>query len=341
MQHIVLKHLSGSKTQQVEAFPLSSFSELVIGRDPLAAIRYDPTADHMVSRQHAKIVRDAMNPAQFMICDLNSSNGTYVNHQRIAGAARITPGDFVQLGPGGPGFEFDLEPRPATADFLPATQMVNVVQPPQQQLPSTTVLPSAGNLVGRHGAGLNNTPAFGGAGETATNKSVWHTVGLFAAIIMLLCFFLPWVEMGVSFIKTGMSGWQIAMGSGPAGLKTPSWPLLLLVPLSAVIVAALLGGAMLSKGPGAQEPRLSSFALIIGGVLSALLMMYQYFDLNAQFNQNILGALAQTLVSHTFGWGASLAGGLAMLGCGLLDLRDRRSKPREFTASPGSWMQRQ
>ena len=54
--------------------------------------------------------------------------------------------------------------------------------------------------------------------------------------------------------------------------------------ITATLLAALLGGAMLSKGPGAQAPRLSSFALIIGGVLSALLMMYQYFDLNAQVN---------------------------------------------------------
>jgi S1-C subfamily serine protease len=115
MERIVLRHLTGSKANQVEEFPLSHFSELTIGRDPAAVVRYDPDRDDLVGRQHAKIVRDASDPTQFMIVDTASRNGTFVNKQRIVGSARIMPGDLVQFGPGGPEFQFDLEPRPANA----------------------------------------------------------------------------------------------------------------------------------------------------------------------------------------------------------------------------------
>lgn len=113
MERIVLRHRSGSKANQVEEFPLSHFVELTIGRDPAAVVRYDPDQDDLVGRQHAKIVRDQADQTQFLIVDLSSRNGTFVNKQRIVGTARIAPGDLVQFGPGGPELQFDLEPRPA------------------------------------------------------------------------------------------------------------------------------------------------------------------------------------------------------------------------------------
>ena len=112
MERIVLRHLSGSKANQVEEFPLAHFRELVIGRDPSATVKYDPDRDDLVGRQHAKITQDTSDPTQFLVTDLNSRNGTFVNKQRIVGTARIVPGDSVQFGAGGPEFLFDLEPRP-------------------------------------------------------------------------------------------------------------------------------------------------------------------------------------------------------------------------------------
>jgi len=114
MERIVLRHLSGSKANQVEEFPLSHFRELTIGRDPAATVKYDPDRDDLVGRQHAKVVRDQSNPNDFLISDLGSRNGTFVNKQRIVGTAKIVPGDVVQFGAGGPEFQFDLEPRPAS-----------------------------------------------------------------------------------------------------------------------------------------------------------------------------------------------------------------------------------
>lgn len=111
MQRIVVRHQSGSKVNQVEEFPLNHFTEIIFGRDPSATVKYDPDRDDLVGRQHAKIAPDPNDTSQFMVTDLNSRNGTYVNKQRIASATRIVPGDLIQLGPGGPEFQFDLEPR--------------------------------------------------------------------------------------------------------------------------------------------------------------------------------------------------------------------------------------
>ena len=111
-KRITLRHLSGSRAQQVEEFPLGQLRELVIGRDPAAAVKYDAERDDLVSRRHAKIVQDPTDPTQFTIMDLGSRNGTYVNRQRIVDQVKLTPGDVIQFGPAGPEFQFDLEPRP-------------------------------------------------------------------------------------------------------------------------------------------------------------------------------------------------------------------------------------
>ena len=115
MERIVLRHLNGTKANQVEEFPLNHFKELTIGRDPSSTVKYDPDRDDLVGRAHARIDQDAADPAQFSITDLGSRNGTFVNKQRIVGAARLNAGDVIQLGPGGPEFQFDLEPRPESA----------------------------------------------------------------------------------------------------------------------------------------------------------------------------------------------------------------------------------
>jgi serine protease Do len=112
MERMLIKHLSGSKANQVEEFSLKHHNEIIFGRDLTAAVRYDPDRDDLVGRQHAKIARDPANTDHFFLTDLNSTNGTFMNGQRITGTVPINPGDRVQFGPGGPEFAFDIEPRP-------------------------------------------------------------------------------------------------------------------------------------------------------------------------------------------------------------------------------------
>jgi serine/threonine-protein kinase len=116
IQYIILKHLKGSKAGQIDEFPVVDYKELMIGRDSICTVRYDPEKDDLVSRHHAKIVQDKADLTQFEIIDLGSRNGTYVNKERIipGSETRILPGWVIQFGPGGPELEFDLSPRPVT-----------------------------------------------------------------------------------------------------------------------------------------------------------------------------------------------------------------------------------
>jgi S1-C subfamily serine protease len=130
MQRVVIRHLSGSKVNQVEEFPAEGFTTLTAGRDASAGLRYDPDRDDLVGRRHATIQRDPADPSRFRIEDLGSRNGTYVNRQRIVGSAALTPGDIVQLGPGGPEFEFTLDPLPPNlvkATRVAATPSADIV----------------------------------------------------------------------------------------------------------------------------------------------------------------------------------------------------------------------
>lgn len=115
MQRVVLRHLNASKVNQVEEFPIEGLSELMIGRDPSCNVKYDPDREDLVSRHHAKILIDTPDPISCSVMDLNSRNGTFVNRQRIYSGVKLVPGDIVQLGAGGPEFQFDVDPRPAGA----------------------------------------------------------------------------------------------------------------------------------------------------------------------------------------------------------------------------------
>lgn len=67
-------------------------SELIVGRGATFDIVID---EDMVSRRHAKITtfHDGV-----MLHDLNSTNGTSVNQQKIQGAQRIQANDFITIG---------------------------------------------------------------------------------------------------------------------------------------------------------------------------------------------------------------------------------------------------
>lgn len=113
MEKVILRHLKGSKATQVEEFTLDQFSELILGRDPSAGVRFDPEKDDLVGRQHARIARDPNDKYKFSVTDLNSRNGTYVNKKRVTGQMWLSPGDVVQLGAGGPEIQFDIDPLPS------------------------------------------------------------------------------------------------------------------------------------------------------------------------------------------------------------------------------------
>lgn len=74
-----------------------------LGRHPASDVPFDPELDLEVSARHAAVFKQG---GGFMIRDLGSTNGTYLNGCRVRGDLPLEPGDVVQLGPTGPRVEF-------------------------------------------------------------------------------------------------------------------------------------------------------------------------------------------------------------------------------------------
>jgi pSer/pThr/pTyr-binding forkhead associated (FHA) protein/predicted Ser/Thr protein kinase len=76
-------------------------SVLTVAEDELLIGRQAPGPgklgnDIEISRRHARVTRESN--GQFLIEDLGSTNGTYVNGERIVGAQILKPGDMVEMG---------------------------------------------------------------------------------------------------------------------------------------------------------------------------------------------------------------------------------------------------
>jgi pSer/pThr/pTyr-binding forkhead associated (FHA) protein len=71
-----------------------------LGADPVVVGREAQTAkfviaDPAVSRRHARISRHG---DAYLIEDLGSTNGTFINAERVVGRVPLTPGDLIELG---------------------------------------------------------------------------------------------------------------------------------------------------------------------------------------------------------------------------------------------------
>ncbi len=70
---------------------------LTIGRGDNCGVRFDPFAENIASKQHAFI---ESKPDGFYITDYNSTNGTFLNGQKIS-TAKLNSGDVIQFGKNG------------------------------------------------------------------------------------------------------------------------------------------------------------------------------------------------------------------------------------------------
>jgi serine protease Do len=146
MDRLILRHRKSSRATQIEEFPLASFATLTLGRDPAATIRFDPEKDDLVGRQHASITRDPAEPSRFLLTDLDSRNGTFLNSARVTGSMPLTPGDVIVLGAGGPELEFDLDPRPA-----PALKATRIAATPAETRVGSAAAPAMAPMAGAVG----------------------------------------------------------------------------------------------------------------------------------------------------------------------------------------------
>src|SRR4030067_2750451 len=110
--------------------------EIIIGRDSSSDLVISTKSG---SRRHARLSREG---DQYLIEDLNSSNGTFINDQRLQEKTRLNPGDLVRLGQ-----VFTLEyhaPHPvvkASARQAPAASVKETIVGELSSLHSPTIQP--------------------------------------------------------------------------------------------------------------------------------------------------------------------------------------------------------
>ena len=140
-ERIVIRHMSGKSTTSVEEFPVADNKELTAGREPDCKIKFDADKEDLVSRRHARITIDKTDPLEATLVDLGSTNGTFVNRQRVFTSVHLHPGDMVQLGPGGPEFQFDIEPKIAKPTRMAEVPIPVSASAPTRQaaVPSATI----------------------------------------------------------------------------------------------------------------------------------------------------------------------------------------------------------
>lgn len=112
IEQIIIRHLTGSKANQIEHIALAGVTEITIGRDPASKIAFDSKSDDIVSRRHAIIRVSSGNQISFRLTDIGSNNGTFLNGKQITEPVELLPEDVIELGQGGVKFVFDVQPRP-------------------------------------------------------------------------------------------------------------------------------------------------------------------------------------------------------------------------------------
>src|SRR2546430_1078374 len=87
---VELRFVRGPRAGQ--SYPLDDNATVIIGRGVDTTFRIQ---DPSISRRHCQITNS---PQGVLIADLGSSNGTYVNGQRIGTWTQLQPNDQVMLG---------------------------------------------------------------------------------------------------------------------------------------------------------------------------------------------------------------------------------------------------
>jgi S1-C subfamily serine protease len=139
---------SGSRAGQIDLLGQTFIS---VGRHPECHLRFDPEADLDVSSRHATITFES---GYFVLRDLDSTNGTFVNGGRLNGEHLLADDDLLQFGANGPKAQFKIvrgatPPSPAppvagTAIYRPSTDA---------SLPAAELAASPGPLPPRPPAG--------------------------------------------------------------------------------------------------------------------------------------------------------------------------------------------
>ena len=114
--------MSGGRAGHREAFDKSYIG---LGRHPQSDLHFDAEQDLDASTRHAAVLRSG---DHYVLRDLGSRNGTFVNGHRISADHDLVSGDRLRFGPHGPEVEFQVVPDGAE-------QLVPAVNPPAGAVP--------------------------------------------------------------------------------------------------------------------------------------------------------------------------------------------------------------
>jgi len=94
---IILAEIRGDQRLATHEFKLTAIK---LGRDPQRCqLVFNQSAWPMVSRLHAEI---RLEPGRCLLADMKSSQGVFLNGQKLTGPTEVQPGARIQLGRGGP-----------------------------------------------------------------------------------------------------------------------------------------------------------------------------------------------------------------------------------------------
>lgn len=97
-----------------------------LGRSPDCDLAFDTDLDRATSLEHATI---HYSPEGFVLTDLGSTNGTFVNGSRVT-TTLLKDGDRIELGHGGPHLRVHLEGEAFESELTAKTMVAVVDQPP-------------------------------------------------------------------------------------------------------------------------------------------------------------------------------------------------------------------
>lgn len=130
---VELRITGGARTGTSERFDKSVIS---IGRHPMCDLRFDAQKDLDVSARHAELRSVA---GRHVLHDLGSTNGTFVNGERVQGERELKDGDVLLFGADGPRVSFHVRqdasaPAPAARPAPPRQPTeVRIAHAVQQQ----------------------------------------------------------------------------------------------------------------------------------------------------------------------------------------------------------------
>jgi|GEM_PF-2584229 len=96
---LIVKGNRRNGTNLLQCVELSQERKYSVGRDPESDLTFDGKIYQGISRNHAAIlpVVERERKTKWQICDRNSTNGTFVNGQRVKDAQLLNSGDVVTL----------------------------------------------------------------------------------------------------------------------------------------------------------------------------------------------------------------------------------------------------